>query len=233
MPERAVRRYVFCATFLQVALTGRYPAHCPAEFGLSSRLRPRGLRRASPISRRETIASRRAPNCEAAISGLRGGVSVVSCVIPYCSSFLYRLLRGVPITSAVFEMFQLFSRSLPTRNARSADSLNSRSVPGVPSHYPGRPAWLQAGRCRGGRRRRSLSPGVMMMQPLDGVPQLADVALPARLLHVLERRGREPLRPRGCCSRLNRSAKCRTSGGMSSRRSRSGGTRIGMTLRRK
>src|ERR1700730_8211080 len=32
-------RYVFCATFLQVALTGRYPAHCPAEFGLSTRLR--------------------------------------------------------------------------------------------------------------------------------------------------------------------------------------------------
>jgi len=26
---------VFCATFLQVTLTGRYPAHCPAEFGLS------------------------------------------------------------------------------------------------------------------------------------------------------------------------------------------------------
>jgi hypothetical protein len=31
------RRYVFCATFLRVAPTGRYPAHCPAEFGLSSR----------------------------------------------------------------------------------------------------------------------------------------------------------------------------------------------------
>src|SRR4029079_1628539 len=29
-------RYIFCATFLQVTLTGRYPAHCPAEFGLSS-----------------------------------------------------------------------------------------------------------------------------------------------------------------------------------------------------
>jgi hypothetical protein len=28
---------IFCATFLQVALTGRYPAHCPSEFGLSSR----------------------------------------------------------------------------------------------------------------------------------------------------------------------------------------------------
>ena len=29
-------RCIFCATILQVALTGRYPAHCPAEFGLSS-----------------------------------------------------------------------------------------------------------------------------------------------------------------------------------------------------
>src|SRR5205814_7566037 len=33
------KRYVFCATVLQVTLTGRYPAHCPAEFGLSSLLR--------------------------------------------------------------------------------------------------------------------------------------------------------------------------------------------------
>ena len=51
--------------------------------------------------------------------------------IPYCSSFLYRLLRGVPMISAVFEMFQAFSRSFSTRNFRSASSLNSRSVPGA------------------------------------------------------------------------------------------------------
>ena len=42
LPRRSPKdeggRYVFCATFLQVALTGRYPAHCPAEFGLSSRV---------------------------------------------------------------------------------------------------------------------------------------------------------------------------------------------------
>ena len=50
--------------------------------------------------------------------------------MPYCSSFLYKLLRGVPMTSAVFEIFQAFSRSLSTRNALSADSLNSRRVPG-------------------------------------------------------------------------------------------------------
>jgi hypothetical protein len=33
---RVERRYIFCATFLRVAPTGCYPAHCPAEFGLSS-----------------------------------------------------------------------------------------------------------------------------------------------------------------------------------------------------
>src|SRR5207302_422369 len=35
-PRARSGRYVFCATVLQVTLTGRYPAHCPAEFGLSS-----------------------------------------------------------------------------------------------------------------------------------------------------------------------------------------------------
>ena len=31
-------RFAFCCTFLEVSLTGRYPASCPAEPGLSSRL---------------------------------------------------------------------------------------------------------------------------------------------------------------------------------------------------
>ena len=35
-PRASSGRYIFCATVLQVTLTGRYPAHCPAEFGLSS-----------------------------------------------------------------------------------------------------------------------------------------------------------------------------------------------------
>ena len=53
LPRRSPRsgeggRYIFCATFLQVAPTGRYPAHCPAEFGLSSRLRAFGASAASP-----------------------------------------------------------------------------------------------------------------------------------------------------------------------------------------
>jgi hypothetical protein len=42
-PKGEGGRYVFCATVRQVALPGRYPAHCPAEFGLSSRLRPSGF----------------------------------------------------------------------------------------------------------------------------------------------------------------------------------------------
>jgi hypothetical protein len=33
------RLCIFCATVLRVAPTGRYPAHCPAEFGLSFHLR--------------------------------------------------------------------------------------------------------------------------------------------------------------------------------------------------
>jgi hypothetical protein len=49
-PEGRVERLcIFCATILQVTLTGRYPAHCPSEFGLSSHLRAlRALRWASP-----------------------------------------------------------------------------------------------------------------------------------------------------------------------------------------
>src|SRR5438270_13409146 len=57
-PDATGPRYVFCATVLRVAPTGRYPAHCPAEFGLSSPPsrsssaavdKPRGL---SPEARR-------------------------------------------------------------------------------------------------------------------------------------------------------------------------------------
>ena len=33
----AARRFLLCCTFLEVTLTGRYPAPCPVELGLSSR----------------------------------------------------------------------------------------------------------------------------------------------------------------------------------------------------
>ena len=49
---RRRQRYVFCATFLQVTLTGRYPAHCPSEFGLSSlRLASSRLAQGKPATR--------------------------------------------------------------------------------------------------------------------------------------------------------------------------------------
>src|SRR3954463_8338769 len=64
-PEPRVRLCVFCATFLQVALTGRYPAHCPAEFGLSSpSSRLAALGRGGRLSRCEesiVYVSRRSP----------------------------------------------------------------------------------------------------------------------------------------------------------------------------
>ena len=188
-----MRRYIFCATVLRVAPTGSYPAHCPAEFGLSS-LHLRALRR---FGGRRSSGSLR--------SSVIVGYPSDSCEIWYCSSFLYRLLRGVSITSAVFEMFQPLSRSLATRNARSALSLNSRSVPALVS-----PAAAErvAGLRRRGRRPpaaiRTLSgrsrhvDGVAAGHDdhaLDRVPQLADVALPAIPLQRLERGRRDALRP--------------------------------------
>ena len=95
----------------QVALPGRYPAPCPAEFGLSS---PPGTSRNAAV----TGSSDRLTGCDATIIAYRaapGGQPSTSCLIPYCSSFLYRLLRGVSMISAVFEMFQFVSRSFCTR----------------------------------------------------------------------------------------------------------------------
>jgi hypothetical protein len=37
--EAVAERYVFCGTLLEVTLTGRYPAPCSVELGLSSRPR--------------------------------------------------------------------------------------------------------------------------------------------------------------------------------------------------
>ena len=90
-----------------------------------------------------------------------------------------------------------------TRNARSADSLNSRSVPRVESARAppsaGAGGGAVAGSLRSGlgqvRRRRSASPAVMMISALDRVAQLADVALPAVPLQRVQRLRREPLRP--------------------------------------
>ena len=45
-------RYIFCATFRRVAPPGRYPAHCPVEFGLSS---PERHSRASAVARHAAV----------------------------------------------------------------------------------------------------------------------------------------------------------------------------------
>ena len=48
LPPRVRRRSTFCGTFLGVTPTGRYPASCPAEFGLSSRAHRAGDHLAPP-----------------------------------------------------------------------------------------------------------------------------------------------------------------------------------------
>ena len=95
---------------LQVTLTGRYPAHCPAEFGLSSlrlasaRLaqgRPfvspglRGLHGLASQSRgeRPAVSEPRRGESNGDHPAHHDGISSVpypsvSCEIPYCSSFL-------------------------------------------------------------------------------------------------------------------------------------------------
>jgi len=50
LPPGYRRRSALCGTFLGVAPTGRYPASCPAEFGLSSRAQ---VRRRSPCCPRQ------------------------------------------------------------------------------------------------------------------------------------------------------------------------------------
>lgn len=55
------RRFVFCGTFLEVALTGSYPASCSTEPGLSSRslsFRRRGRATARAAAVRENLVRR-------------------------------------------------------------------------------------------------------------------------------------------------------------------------------
>jgi|GEM_PF-1572380 len=50
LPSAGRRRSALCGTFLRVTPTGRYPASCPAEFGLSSDALSAGDRLAPPVS---------------------------------------------------------------------------------------------------------------------------------------------------------------------------------------
>src|SRR5439155_15069140 len=74
------RRYVFCATVLQVTLTGRYPAHCPAEFGLSSRLRDANPCRACRAEGGRLSGSLRRINCTTRPSPARSDTAPASCI---------------------------------------------------------------------------------------------------------------------------------------------------------
>ena len=56
--NRANRRFVFCGTVLEVTLTGRYPAPCPMELGLSSRAET-VTRKCMPRHRRSSALLRR------------------------------------------------------------------------------------------------------------------------------------------------------------------------------
>src|SRR5262245_2642631 len=111
LPRRSPKdeggRYVFCATFRQVALPGRYPAHCPVEFGLSSRLRAFGASAGDRLADCDlSIIKSQSPNPKTQIPRIRDlgfptwdlalgiwdlgfpNYPSISCLIPYCSSFL-------------------------------------------------------------------------------------------------------------------------------------------------
>ena len=184
---------IFCATVLQVALTGRYPAHCPAEFGLSS-----------PGPREPCGVTQHQAAIVSPAAKIRFYYPSVSCEIWVLLELLYRLLRGVSMTSAVFEIFQPFSRNLETRNARSALSFELAQRSGSADALASR-CGLRARRRHGGSRRPNRARQIGDIdrltrrhddQPLDGVAQLADVALPAIALHRVERRLRDATRPR-------------------------------------
>ena len=127
---------------------------------------------------------------------------------------------------AVSATFQSCSRSLHGRKARSASSLNSSND--LRSSGPPSPPAVERPRAGQARRRPPPSracPGARMSRPLDGVAQLAHVAGP------VERRA--AARPRLASNVLGatpsladelRERSASTSSGMSSRRSRSGGT---------
>ena len=112
-------------------------------------------------------------------------------------------------TSAVFEMFQPVSRSFWTRNARSATSLCSRSVPARTDFIIRRARH---------RRQRASRPGRLRdvdrvawrhdHQPLDRVAQLADVAAPAMALEHRHRRVGHALRPQVVLAAWRMSRKC-------------------------
>ena len=181
-------RYVFCATFLRVTLTGRYPAHCPAEFGLSSRLRRErssGSLRQLECTARRSAAPRPAeprPSSRGAgsVSGAAGagGLGASADKSASCRS---RPTRPSPARSgtarascrdccgacrSLRRSSRCSSRSRaawrPDRRARTM-SLNSRSVPAFAASASasgfGAASPPPAGSRADGRRRVRIAPG--------------------------------------------------------------------------
>src|SRR5579871_185143 len=183
------RRYVFCATVLRVAPTGRYPAHCPAEFGLSSRL----------------AASDRPARCERLIVlRVDDRLSVVLLRDLVLFELLVQIaarrvddLGGLRDVPAVLAQLRHQKRALGVV-LELAQRARLRRV-GVADRFRrgGTACWRHA--------RRSDQFGQIGHvdriaaghddQPFDGVPQLADVALPPVALQRFNRRVGDPLRP--------------------------------------
>ena len=83
-------RYFFCATIRQIALPGRYPAHCPPEFGLSSRPRRWQSLAALPVRKPAIVWSAATPRLSPALEGPcgeihhRGGAEAPPCESKEC-----------------------------------------------------------------------------------------------------------------------------------------------------
>src|SRR5262249_45960398 len=187
---------VFCATVLRVAPTGSYPAHCPAEFGLSSRRssRPEGPR---------ANAGDRLARCDRRLFyltvALLRNLVLLKLLVQITAGRVDRFgrLGDVP---AVFPELADEKRTLGVvlELAQRADpGLVRRRAPGVAvgsrrSRHTHRPGHLD-----GLRQIRGVDDVACGHddQTLDRVTQLADVALPSIPLQHLPRPRRPPLLP--------------------------------------
>jgi hypothetical protein len=73
-------RYIFCATVRQVTLPGRYPAHCPSEFGLSSRFRAEGATADGRLANCDPLLSHGRASCHHGRSVLGEVIDVLASV---------------------------------------------------------------------------------------------------------------------------------------------------------
>jgi hypothetical protein len=89
-------RFVFCGTFLPVTRTGRYPAPCPMEPGLSSpllRARQRSsvmLRHATKNGTRHTVQNKKSKNCSRRNESVRCSAFSKKQFTMHCPSVLCR-----------------------------------------------------------------------------------------------------------------------------------------------